>query len=232
MQKFLFRIVRGMFAFGLMPMAFALPVYASINGADSSASSTAVATSVARSQHTILVMGDSISAAYGMSLEQGWVALMMGQMAQSHPETTVVNASISGETAAGGLRRLPTLLEEHKPSLVIIELGGNDGLRGYPVKSFRNDLRNMTTLSQAAGAKVLILAMEIPPNYGARYTTSFRESYPKVAQETGAVLGPFLLEGVATDTELMQADGIHPTVEAQPILLETVMPSILEILEQ
>ena len=219
-QKFLFRIIRDLFAFGLILATIALPTYATSD------------TTAGNHQHTVLIMGDSISAAYGMSLEQGWVALMMGQMAQTHPGTRVVNASISGETAAGGLRRLPALLEEHEPSLVIIELGGNDGLRGYPVKSFRSDLRNMTELSQAAGAQVLILTMEIPPNYGARSTASFRESYPKVAQETGAVLGPFLLEGVATNTELMQADGIHPTAEAQPILLATVLPTVLELLGQ
>ncbi|MEP4484639.1 MAG: arylesterase [Halioglobus sp.] len=218
-QKFLFRIIRDLTAFGLLLTAIVLPASATSDGG------------VPKSQHTVLVMGDSISAAYGMSLEQGWVALMAGQMANTHPDIRIVNASISGETAAGGARRLPALLEEHEPSLVIIELGGNDGLRGYPVKSFRNDLRNMTELSQAAGAQVLILAMEIPPNYGTRYTASFRESYPKVALETGAVLGPFLLEGVATNTELMQADGIHPTVEAQPILLETVMPVVAELLE-
>jgi len=179
-----------------------------------------------------MIMGDSISAAYGMSLEQGWVALMMGQLAQIYPDAHVINASISGETAAGGLRRLPALLDEHQPTLVIIELGGNDGLRGYPVKSFRSDLRDMTKMSQAVGAQVLILAMEIPPNYGARYTSSFRQSYPKVAEETGAVLGPFLLADVATKTDLMQADGIHPTAEAQPILLATVMPTVLELLKQ
>lgn len=181
-------------------------------------------------QPTILLMGDSISAAYGMSLEQGWVALLEEQLADSHPEYSVVNASISGETTAGALRRLPALLATHKPSVVVIELGGNDGLRGFPIRNFRANLQAMAEMSRAADAEVLLLPMEIPPNYGSRYTASFRESYPLVAEATGSVLGPFMLEGVATDPALMQADGIHPTVEAQPIMLDTIFPALAELL--
>jgi len=181
-------------------------------------------------QPTILLMGDSISAAYGMSLEQGWVALLEEQLADSHPEYSVVNASISGETTAGALRRLPALLAAHKPSVVVIELGGNDGLRGFPIRNFRANLQAMAEMSRAADAEVLLLPMEIPPNYGSRYTASFRESYPLVAEATGSVLGPFMLEGVATDPALMQADGIHPTVEAQPIMLDTIFPALAELL--
>ena len=181
-------------------------------------------------QPTILILGDSISAAYGMSLEQGWVALLEEQLADSHPDYRVVNASISGETTAGGLRRLPTLLADHNPSLVVIELGGNDGLRGFPIRNFRDNLQAMAEMARALDAQVLLLTMEIPPNYGSRYTASFRESYQLVAEATGSVLGPFLLEGVATDTTLMQADGIHPTVEAQPIMLETVFPALADLL--
>ena len=181
-------------------------------------------------QPTILVLGDSISAAYGMSLEQGWVSLLQSRLADTHPDYTVVNASISGETTAGGLRRLPQLLADHEPGIVIIELGGNDGLRGYPISSFRSNLQTMAEMASAANAQVLLLAMEIPPNYGTRYTSSFRESYETVAESTDSVLGPFMLQDVATHTALMQADGIHPTVEAQPILLDTVFPALADLL--
>ena len=179
----------------------------------------------------ILVLGDSISAAYGMSLEQGWVALLERRLAETHPGSRVVNASISGETSGGGLRRLPALLTEYRPQLVIIELGGNDGLRGYPISKFRDNLRQMATLSKEAGASVMFLAMEIPPNYGSRYTSAFRNSFTVVAEETGSVLGPFLLDGVATEPGMMQADGIHPTAAAQPRLLQNVLPTLLEMLE-
>ncbi|MEE4192644.1 MAG: arylesterase [Halieaceae bacterium] len=179
---------------------------------------------------TVLVMGDSISAAYGMSLDEGWVALLAGRLADSHPDYQVVNASISGETSAGAAARLPALLEQHQPSVVIIELGGNDGLRGYPVNRLRDNLSAMAQQSQAAGAGVLILAMEIPPNYGTRYTKSFRESFTRVANDTGSQLSPFMLNGVATDPALMQDDGIHPTVEAQQLLLDNVWPHLQPLL--
>ena len=177
-------------------------------------------------EHRILVLGDSISAAYGMSLEQGWVHLLSQQLAEDDPPPEIINASISGETTSGGLRRLPDLLEQHTPGLVIIELGGNDALRGYPIKQLRANLENMVRLSMDSGAGVVLVAMEIPPNYGARYTEGFRESYTEVARNTGSTLAPFLLDGVATDPGLMQADGIHPSVEAQPIILRNILPSI------
>lgn len=183
-------------------------------------------------ESTILVLGDSISAAYGMSLEQGWVAMLARRLEETHPGYRVVNASISGETTAGALRRLPGLLEEHSPTLVIIELGGNDGLRGYPINRFRDNLRQLAELSSSAGAEVIILPMEIPPNYGSRYTGSFRESYPLVAAETGSTLAPFVLEDIATNPALMQEDGVHPTAEAQSALLANVLPSILALLEE
>ncbi len=179
----------------------------------------------------ILVLGDSISAAYGMSLEQGWVALMAQQMEQDQDRPyRVINASISGETTAGALRRLPGLLEQHAPDLVIIELGGNDGLRGYPIPRFRANLESMVALSREAGAEVILLPMEIPPNYGTRYTSAFRETYAAVAEQSDALLAPFILEGVATDPDLMQPDGIHPTPDAQPLMLENVLPTVLEAL--
>ena len=180
----------------------------------------------------ILVLGDSISAAYGMSLEQGWVAQLDATLQQQSPEYRVVNASISGETSVGGLQRLPALLDEHQPALVLIELGGNDGLRGYPLQALRDNLTRMVTIAQQGGASVVLLPMEIPPNYGTRYTTGFRQSYEKVASATDSALAPFILDGVATDPVLMQPDGIHPTVEAQPRLLANVLPTIVKTLDE
>ncbi len=182
------------------------------------------------SEQKILVLGDSISAAYGMSLDQGWVAQLARELQAQFDQLSVVNASISGETTAGGLRRLPALLEEHKPGIVIIELGANDGLRGYPLPTLRDNLTELVTLSQGSGARVILLPMEIPPNYGARYTSGFRESFREVAEETGSVLAPFLLDGVATKPELVQADGLHPTVEAQPLILANVLPTVSDVL--
>lgn len=212
MQRFLYRSIRGAAFYGLLLICLALAT-------------------TARGQ-TILVLGDSISAAYGMSLEQGWVALMSNELAGDYPDSLVVNASISGETTAGGLRRLPALLAQHQPDLVIIELGANDGLRGYPIGTLRDNLGRLATMSADHGARVVLLPMEIPPNYGTRYTSGFRDSFVKVARETGSTLAPFLLDGIATDAQMMQADGLHPTVQAQPLLLANVLPSVLDNLEQ
>lgn len=184
------------------------------------------AATVKPAAHTVLVLGDSISAAYGMSLEQGWVALLQQSLSDESPQLNMVNASISGETTAGGLARLPGLLEQHNPKFVIIELGGNDGLRGYPIKTLRTNLRDLVLLSQNSGAKVLLLPMEIPPNYGSRYTQAFRNSYTQVATETGSALGAFILEEIALEQTLMQADGIHPTAEAQPKIAAAVEKSL------
>ena len=180
---------------------------------------------------TILVLGDSISAAYGMSLSEGWVALLAERLQNTHPEYRVVNASISGETSGGAGSRIAPLLAEHNPAVVVIELGGNDGLRGYPIKRFRNNMREMIEQSQGVDAAVLLLGMQIPPNYGARYTQQFRDTYSRLAQELSVALVPFLLEGVATDTSLMQGDGIHPSIKAQSLLLATVWPVLQPLLE-
>ncbi len=181
-------------------------------------------------ERTLLVLGDSISAAYGMSLEQGWVALLGQELQEAAPPYRVVNASISGETTDGGLRRLPDLLTQYEPDVVVIELGGNDGLRGFPVAQLRDNLEKMSQLARDAGARVLILPMEIPPNYGQRYTKAFRSSFPSAAAATQASLGPFLLDGIATDPQLMQSDGIHPTVAAQPLLLDNLRAAIEDLL--
>jgi acyl-CoA thioesterase-1 len=177
----------------------------------------------------VLVLGDSISAAFGMSLEQGWVAELARRFA-SGDGRAFVNASISGDTSAGGLRRLPALLDEHEPDLLVIELGGNDGLRGYPTDKLRDNLTQMARLGRDRGAEVLILPMEIPPNFGPRYTSAFRASFQDAAQASGARLGPFILEGIATEPRLMQPDGIHPTVEAQPLMADRIQPAVEALL--
>jgi acyl-CoA thioesterase-1 len=180
----------------------------------------------------ILVLGDSISAAYGMSLEQGWVAELAEYLKERDAEIQVVNASISGETTAGGLRRLPLLLQKNQPSIVLIELGANDGLRGYPLSTLYDHLKGLVEMAQQADAKVILLPMEIPPNYGTRYTSGFRESFRQVALETNCILAPFILDGVATNPTLMQDDGIHPTVEAQPLLLDNVLSTVIAALDK
>ena len=175
---------------------------------------------------TVLVLGDSISAGYGIQRDQGWVDLLSRRLAATVPPHAVVNASISGDTTGGGLVRLPNLLQRHRPAVVLIELGGNDGLRGYPTARMGANITKMVQLAQQSGARVILVAMEIPPNYGARYTTAFRNVYRDAAQAHNVPLVPFLLGGVALDSSLMQPDGIHPTTAAQPKLLETAWPSV------
>lgn len=179
---------------------------------------------------TVLVVGDSISAAFGLDTQQGWVALLEKRLAQEGFDHRVVNASISGDTSAGGAARLPALLAEHQPELVIIELGGNDGLRGQPPAQLQQNLAAMVQASQQKGAKVLILGMQLPPNYGVRYTTAFAEVFPKVAQEYDTALVSFVLEGVGGVPSMMQSDGIHPNAEAQPKLLDNVWPRLKPLL--
>ena len=179
---------------------------------------------------TLLVVGDSISAAFGMDTRQGWVALLEKRLDEQGFDHQVVNASISGDTSAGGAARLPALLAEHQPELVIIELGGNDGLRGQPPAQLQQNLAAMVQASQQKGAQVLILGMQLPPNYGQRYTTAFAAVFPQVASEFSVPLVPFVLEGVGGVPEMMQADGIHPTAEAQSRLLENVWPTLKPLL--
>lgn len=179
---------------------------------------------------TVLVVGDSISAGLGVETSQGWVNLMQKRLEEGGFEQKVVNASISGDTSAGGLARLPALLSEHKPSLVIIELGGNDGLRGQPPAQLQQNLASMVEQSQKAGAKVLLLGMRLPPNYGERYNKAFAAAFSNVATEKKLPLVPFFLEGVGGVPELMQADGIHPTAAAQGKLLDNAWPTIKPLL--
>jgi acyl-CoA thioesterase I len=179
---------------------------------------------------TILVMGDSISAAYGIQREEGWVHLLDQRLQAQGSPWQVVNASISGETTGGGLARLPQALQAHDPELVIIELGGNDGLRGYPISAIRDNLLAMTELAQAQQRQVLLVGMQIPPNYGPRYTRGFQAIYEEVAAQTGASVLPFLLQDVALEPGFMQEDGIHPTAPAQPVLLDTLWPYLEPLL--
>jgi acyl-CoA thioesterase-1 len=177
---------------------------------------------------SILVVGDSISAALGLDTKHGWVSLLQQRLREQGLERPVVNASISGDTSAGGLARLPALLKQHQPELVIIELGGNDGLRGQPPAQLQQNLSAMVDQSQASGAQVILLGMQLPPNYGSRYTQAFSQVFARVAQDKQVGLVPFFLEGVAGVPGMMQNDGIHPTASAQSRLLESAWPLVKE----
>ena len=170
----------------------------------------------------ILVLGDSLSAEYGLPRGSGWVSLLEAQLKKINSPASVFNASISGETTAGGLTRLPALLASKKPSVVMIELGANDALRGLPLSETEANLRKMIGMSKKLGAKVLLFGMQIPPNYGQSYTSQFKALYSSLAKEERIELIPFFLEGVATRPELFQADRIHPNVAAQTILFNNV----------
>ena len=174
------------------------------------------------SHPVILVMGDSISAEYGLVRGKGWVALLTQKLAGSHANYQLVNASVSGETTSGGVSRLPALLAEHQPAIVIIELGSNDALRGLSLAMSERNLNTMTQAAQDAGATVLIAGMQIPPNYGPSYTERFKKMFADVAHQHQAALIPFLLQGIAEDTRHFQADTIHPNEDAQPTLLANV----------
>jgi len=191
--------------------------------------SNAMASTPAPSR-TILVFGDSISAGFGIRVEQGWVSLLQRKLESQGYGYRVVNASASGETTAGGLARLPRALAVQKPVIVILELGGNDGLRALPVVQMRSNLMRMVTLSNAAGAKVLLVGMRMPPNYGPVYTQQFHAVYDDVSKYFRIPLVPFLLNDVALNGNLMQADGLHPNVEGQPKLLENIWPQLAKML--
>jgi len=180
---------------------------------------------------TVLVLGDSLSAEYGIARGSGWVSLLERRLRDQGIDAKVINASISGETTSGGRARLPALLRQHEPQVVVIELGGNDGLRGLPLKAAEGHLRAMIRASQDANARVLLVGMQIPPNYGRAYTQRFSSMYGTLARETGAELVPFLLAGVAEAPELFQSDRIHPTAEAQLAMLNNVWPKLKPLLK-
>ena len=176
----------------------------------------------AQTNTVILVMGDSLSAEYGLVRGAGWVRMLENQLQKESSPWTVFNASISGETSSGGLSRLPKLLEQKKPGIVLLELGANDALRGLSIQESDKNLRKMIQLSKVSGAKVLLFGMQIPPNYGQEYTRQFQELYPKLARQEQVELLPFFLKGVAADINLFQADRMHPNEKAQSILFRNV----------
>ncbi len=180
----------------------------------------------------LLVVGDSLSAAHGIRVEQGWVSLLADRLKSSGYVYRVVNASSSGETTGGALARLPRALELHRPAVVIVELGGNDGLRGLPVRDIRANLEALVRQAQRSGARVLLIGMRIPPNYGPVYTRDFHEVFATVARQCAVPLVPFFLDGIALDDALMQEDGLHPNAAAQPKLLDQVWPKLLLILSR
>jgi acyl-CoA thioesterase I len=178
----------------------------------------------------ILVLGDSLSSAYGIDVDSGWVQLLQKRLQERQAGYRVVNASISGDTTSGGAARLPRALEKHRPEIVIVELGGNDGLRGLPLSVTRVNLERIIVDSQTAGARVLLLGMRLPPNYGPAYTNAFHAIYQELADRYDAARVPFLLEGIGGVDEMMQADGIHPRAEAQPLMLDNVWPYLKPLL--
>jgi len=175
---------------------------------------------------TILVFGDSISAGYGLKAGESWVSLLQERLVAQGYGYRVVNASVSGETTSGGIARLPRALGLHAPQIVVIELGANDGLRGLPLDLSRKSLAGMIEAAQAQGSRVLLLGMRVPPNYGARYADAFHGMYVELAKQYDVELVPFFMEKVALDPKLMQADGLHPTATAQPLLLDTAWPAL------
>jgi acyl-CoA thioesterase-1 len=191
-----------------------------------------VAAAGAPGERVLLVFGDSLSAAYGLRTDEGWVPQLQKRLSQQGYGYKVVNASSSGETTSGGRARLARALDTHAPDLVILELGANDGLRGLPVQAARENLAAMIRAAQQRKAKVLLVGIVMPPNYGARYAESFAAMYPQLAKEFGVPLVPFLLDGVALDQNLMQPDGMHPNAAGQPKLLENVWPHLVPLLER
>ena len=184
------------------------------------------ATAKAQKKPTILVLGDSLSAGYNIDVEQGWIELLNQKLQQEGYPHSVINGSISGDTTTQGLLRLPTLLEQHEPEIVIIELGGNDALRGTAPNAIKRNLGKLIDTSKRSGAEVLLLGIQIPPNYGQRYAQAFFDNYAQLANEKKVKLVPFFLENVGGNDELMQDDGIHPNAKAQSILLDNIWPQL------
>lgn len=180
---------------------------------------------------SIIVLGDSISAAYGIEMGQGWVALVQDKLKEKYSDYIIINESISGDTSAGGLARLDAALSRHKPNVLILELGANDGLRGLSPSVLKSNLAEIVKRTQKSGAKVLLLSMRIPPNYGKRYTELFYDVYPQLAKELKIPYVPFILEDVALVKDLMQADGLHPNEKAQAMIVEKIWPHLVKLLE-
>ncbi len=183
-------------------------------------------------ERTILVLGDSLSAAYGIPRDRGWVALLEKRLAAEGYDYSVANASISGEITSGGLARIGKVLAQTRPAVVILELGANDGLRGLPVAEMKKNLAAMIARAKKAGARVLLVGMRMPPNYGPDYTEAFASAYAELARRERLALVPFMLEGIAAQPSLFQADGLHPTAAGQPLLLDNIWPRLKPLLEK
>lgn len=178
----------------------------------------------------ILIFGDSLSAGYGLVQAQGWGTLLQKKLTDEHYQYTVVNASISGETTIGGNTRFAETLTRFKPSIIILELGANDGLRGLPIQSMKQNLKNMIVLGKKSGAKILLIGMKIPPNYGPKYTASFSQTYLKLSQQQQVPLVPFMLENIAAKPSLIQEDGLHPNALGQTLILDNIWPKLKPLL--
>lgn len=209
---------------GLLAVAALLPVQATPVAAATTTSDQAA--------QTVLVMGDSLSAAYGLAAEQGWVALTARRIAQRRPGWRVVNASISGETTAGGAARIVDAMVRHRPEVVVIALGANDGLRGLPVQQMRINLARMIGAAHGGDAQVLLIGMQLPPNLGAEYTSAFADSYRLLSERFDVALLPFLLEPIALDRNAYQTDNLHPVATAQPGLRDHVWPALAPLLDR
>ena len=191
-----------------------------------------VARSTEEATNTLLVYGDSLSAAYGIQEAQGWVTLLESRLNEENWTYKLINGSVSGETTTGGLERLPAMLSTYQPDLVILELGGNDGLRGLPLETLKANLKKMISLIRAEGGEVLLTGIQIPPNYGPRYTEPFFSLYTEISEEDSLALVPFLIDGIPQQPELMQNDGIHPKAEAQIMILDNVWPYLEPMLSR
>ncbi|KTD45945.1 Esterase TesA precursor [Legionella rubrilucens] len=179
----------------------------------------------------IVVLGDSLSAGYGIDIQKGWVVLLSEKLKQEYQSYRIINLSTSGDTTSNGLRKLKPALQKYQPEVIIIELGANDGLRGLPVRQMKDNLEKMVIASQKTGAKVIVLATLLPPNYGSRYLDQFNQVYAELAKAYGIILVPMFLDGVAGDNELMQKDGLHPNERAQQRILDNVWPHLKPVLE-
>lgn len=186
-----------------------------------------ISSSANAAERHILILGDSISAGYGMDQRESWPNLLANKLPAGN---RITNASVSGETTAGALQRLPQLLSNQRFDIVVIELGGNDGLRGYPPEGIRKNLASLITQSRQHGAEVVLMSMKIPPNYGRRYSNAFEQLYPSLAEEFQLTYLPFILEDIAVDPQLMQADGIHPNAKAQPLIVTKVLTGLKQLL--
>lgn len=187
--------------------------------------------SVLANQPIIVVLGDSISAGYGIEVDEGWVALLRKKLIETNRNYNISNASISGDTSAGGLARIDQILTAQKPDIILLQLGANDGLRGLSPVQMKKNLAEIVRRAQKAGAKVILLGMKIPPNYGKRYVDMFYNVYPQLAKELDIPIVPFILEDIALNKDLMQADGLHPNAEAQPILVNKIEPYLFPLLK-